>query len=49
MTGKIATGEIVDIATDSGKNAAAVALRPWARRAPLACRQRSGKRSQKPG
>ena len=33
MIGKIATGEIDDLTTDDGKNAAAVALGRWAEKA----------------
>lgn len=46
MIVKIATGEIGDITTEDGQNAAAVALgRMAGRRAQLACRPRNGRRS----
>jgi hypothetical protein len=45
LIGRIGTGEIEDITTEDGKNAAAVALGAWAaRRGPKASRQRSGLR-----
>ena len=47
MIGKIATGEIDDLTTEDGKNAAAVALGAWAERRELkVCLQRGGKRSR---
>src|SRR5258706_4513480 len=46
MIGKIATGEIEDLTTEEGKNAAAVALgRMGGRRGPRACQPNGGKRS----
>jgi hypothetical protein len=45
MIAKIATGEIKDVTTDDGKNAAAVALgQKGVRPAPSLCRRRGGQR-----